>query len=231
MWLCLVLNTPEGACRVVDVFENPPVTSTKHLLSLPVVQECGVVAFSATSIHTELKHKRVSMCVEKLPSTKWTDKPDCDAPLITLKAPSLLTKYAVMSHWFELQLRKPGKLLSTKKAQKIINKAKPDTTLDVTPRFVQWVRLVFRDPLPPNVDAQLVMKHINRRQQPQEQLTAKNVIEVLECMAAKHKRVQVMFSYACFWVRKKLPDSYLLACLPTYNSVWNFLAVALNHGM
>lgn len=229
MWLCLACNTSAGACKVVDVFNEHAVNTPQDLLQLPVVQECGVVAFSANSIHTELKHKRVSLRVQSVPSSKWSDKPDCDGMDIPLKTNCVLTKYALMSHWVELQLRKPGKLLSVRKANKIIERL--IDLKNVSPRYVQWVRLVFRDPVPHTVDTLHVLTYIFRRQQPQEQWTARGVIQVIEDMAAKHKRARIMFSYACAWVRKKLPESYLLACLPDYNSVWNFLAVFLNYGM
>lgn len=229
MWLCLALNTPKGACHVVDVFQNPPVQSTQQLLTLPVVKECGVVAFSATTIKKELQHKRVSMRVQTLPCSDWSVKPDCTAQAIPLKVSYSLTNYAVMSHWVELQLRKPGKLLSTRKATKIIQKT--IKVEDPSARYVQWVRLVFRDPLPDEITAEKVLAYIFRRQQPQEQWTAKKMIQVLETMACSHKRARIMFSFVCGWMRKKLPDSYLLACLPDYNSVWNFLAVFMNYGM
>ena len=222
--LTLIFNTLRGAQSIYDLYLTHPPRTEHELLQLPLIQYSEFVRCLG-DVPTCLKHKHASVLVSTLPQVHKLVK-QCDAPPIPLKTPSLLHTFALASQWCERMLRAQGKLLSVRKARRIIEKHwvsdnVPDNVLNL-------VRNVFREPIPPGIEPLAVLDYVHTRVQPQNQITPKQVLEVMETMANDHERARRLFTFASRWARCRLPDQPLFACIPDANSLWNMLAIFMN---
>jgi len=222
--LTLIFNTHCGKRSIYDLFLSEAPVTEQDLMDLPLVQLSSVVRFLG-DVETCLKHKHVSILVNHLPPVyKLVSK--CDLPHIPLIKPSLLQAFAVASQWCESMLRSEGKILSIRKAKRVIEKYWLSEA--VLPPVLQLVRVVFRQPLPNHIEPLAVFDYLHTKVQPQNQVTPKQVLEVLESMAKKHPRARLLFAFTARWARERLPDQPLFACIPDSDSLWNLLSIYMN---
>ena len=222
--LTLVFNTLRGARSIYDLYVTPQPLTEHELLQLPLVQYSNVVGCLG-DVPKCLKHKHASILVTELPEVHKLVS-QCDAPPIPVKANTLLHMFAVSAQWCESMIRAQGKLLSARKAKRIIEKhwvsnKVPDTVLNVA-------RAVFREPIPPGIEPLAVLDYMHTRVMPQNWLTPKQVLTVMEEMAHEHERARRLFTFTAKWARNRLPDQPLFACIPDTDSLWNLLAIFMN---
>lgn len=222
--LTIIFNTRRGARSIYDLFLTNPPRTEAELLSVPLVQYSSVIR-AVGDVPACLKHKHASLLVEELPQIhKLVQR--STAPHIPLKHPSLLHTFAIAAQYSEEMLRTDGKLLSVRKAKRVLkNHWVSDTVSDAV---LQAVRTVFREPLPKGIEHLAVIDYLHTRTQPHKQLTPKQVLQTLEDMAIKYERARTLFAFTAAWARNRLPGQPLFACVPDYNSLYNLLSIFMN---